>query len=284
VTDPAPAPPPAPPEDIVEKDRIARAADGVKWLAGGLTVATVALALVGLTGPNVTRLVQVYPVWFGIAAAALAASSGLGVACYFVDDRKRIKVLAGVALVLFFGGLMTMVVVHSMASGNQQRPTLTMGLTKEGGGYRATVKVTAAHLQPDQYVFLLVQGQTSQRQLEKDVAAFTPTSPGHADDNQFYKQRIYKGRIGPSPTGEVDVEFEVDVAAQLYEQVVAQAVITRVKGDQQNGNPREVEVESGKEDLETHELVFTCTGQTPDVSCATVLMPEPPTPTPSANP
>lgn len=242
--------------------------EGLKWVTGGIAVASTALVLAGLSGSAVARLTRIHPLEFWSGVSLLVASTVCGVTGLFLSRQPRWRTGAGlVGLALFLVGTLVLVGFHAEATGRQERPTATLNVVKTQNGYSAQAKVKAAGLKPDEYIFVLIQGQNSQRHLEPNSAAFDD-SADTIPENEYSKQRLYKGRIGSSPEGTVDVPIELSFAQGLYEQLVIQALIAQ-PGDVD----REEELESGKRNADRS---FACDAESPDVSCATVLVPEAP--------
>jgi hypothetical protein len=242
-----------------------KSAEGLKWLTGGIAVAAAALTLAGLSGEEAVRLIRIHPWAFWGGVALLVFSTVCGVVGFLVGKRKR-RVAAGMFGILFFMvGTLVLVWFHADAVGRQERPTATLALAESEKGYSALITVEAGGLKPDEYVFVLVQGLNSKRHLDPTSAEFTPSSE-RIPPGEYSKQRVYKGRVGPSPNGTVSVSFDVAIADQLYEQVVVLALIAR-PGESE----RELELEFGVGGER-----FACDSVSEDISCATVLVPKAP--------
>ena len=250
-----------------EDDKPKPPVDGVKWIAGAVAVAAPLLAIGGLSGGEIARLVRIHPEYAFVGAALIGLSTVLGVIGLLEPHRARKAGLAGLAA--FMSGILVLLYFHARAVGTQERPTATLGVKKTETGYSALVTVRAGGMRPNQYVFVLLEGHNSQRALQPNSAAFT--GPVQPLQGRFYKQRLYKGRVGPNPAGTVDVSFEVAVAEDLYELVVVQTVIAE-HGDDKN----ETALVEGVHVKDTPQTKFACDSTSTNVSCASVLLPAAP--------
>ncbi|MGB9378889.1 MAG: hypothetical protein WCB04_15400 [Mycobacteriales bacterium] len=243
----------------------ARLGDAAKWLAGSLPIAVGALTFAGLSGSELGRVIRVAPTPYVLGLFALFAAVGLGVAAFYLPSSSRWLLTGGI--VAFALGAGTLVTLHAVASSKQDRPTVSAGLARDAHGPIAKISMHAAGLNPAQYVFLVVQGQNSQRRLDAESAEFS-ADQSPIPLGQYSKQRIYSGRIGASPSGQADSTFEIRLADSLYEQYVVQAAILNSR----NGKQLENEIMNGS--IGTGR--FVCDPATTQVSCITVLLPWPP--------
>ncbi len=85
---------------------------------------------------------------------------------------------------------------------------------------------------PDRCVFVVVQGQNSQRRHDEETADVADNDKP-VWTGKYSTQRIYSGRIGASPSGEVESDFDIALAGGPYDQFVVRGVILDGKHGQE---------------------------------------------------
>ena len=152
----------------------------------------------------------------------------------------------------------------------------------------AKVALTAAGLKPEEYLFVIVQGASASTKLDPERVGPKPKQANPINKGEFSLQRLYKGRIGPSPTGDINISLAVPVTEGLYDQVwvkariIASADAVATDTPQTTDGRREVEdneefeVEFGPSDVEFGQSAFPCSQETVNTACAVLLVPASP--------
>lgn len=94
-------------------------------------------------------------------------------------------------------------------------------------------------------------------------------------DRLYSVQRVYSGRIGPTPDGKVEVSFDLTIAAGLYEQVGIQATIAD-RGDEGTQRERDLEGETTTHPAGASVTSELCSSLSEFVSCTTALLADAP--------
>lgn len=235
-----------------------------KWLAASVPVAAALFAVGGISSGDIGRVARIHPFLYvpGILALLAAVICGvLGV------TRLAGRTVTFLGAVLFVVGVSILVGAHALATGQQERPTVQVGLNNEGSGLEARVRVKAAGMKPNEYIFFAIQGLNSSKHLDPQSAAFDENNHARIPSGEYSKQRVYSGRIGADPDGTVDSNFKVALASDLYELVFVQAAI--VQADETSRH------EEAQLMTEGDSRRVVCSPATTNVSCMTILLPSP---------
>lgn len=237
------------------------------WIAAAIAVGISILAAVGLNDDALARVVRVYP-WAVVAGAVLLISAMVMGLVGAVLGAKALKFsIVGVGCLVT--ALAVLVSAHAIANSAQERPTATVGIEASDAALMAQVDVSAGNLRPDQYVFVIVQGVNQDRRLKDVVAGFDEENTAPIPDQEYSKQRLYKGRIGPAPDGSVKAAIPIRLSPALYHQVVVQARILE-------STEASIEIEREMESQHTstgETLPFPCRAMSSDLGCGTVTVP-----------
>ena len=255
------------PEKTTE-DQARTAASPSAWIAAAITAGIAILTAVGLSGDSLARVVRVYPWVVGIAGVLLLIAMVLGVAGA-KSNTPIVSVLGVTSLMIGFGPL---VVAHAVANSAQERPTATIGIESSDAGMTAQVTVSAGNLKSSQYVFVVVQGFNATTHLKPLVAGFGDPQGKAIDDGEYSKQRLYKGRIGPTPDGTVTASIPIALSPGLYDQVVVQARILDSSASSSSADEDEIEIQ---QDEAGQTVPFPCRADSADIGCGTALVPLP---------
>jgi hypothetical protein len=238
-----------------------------KWLIAGTTVAAALLTALGLSGEALARLIRVYPGFLVLGGLLLIVGTLLGVLAIARPVSSRLPI---VGLLAFLAGLSVLIIAHAFANSVQERPTVAVGVTTAESQLIAEISLKAGNLRPNQYIFLFAQGYNSQRHLLERSAGFDPNDKSPIPNDWFDKQRLYKGRIGPSPDGKVETTVTLQLTEGLYEQVAVQAKILE---STDLSKEEEAEIETQVDQRTGDVLPFQCGSSSSDLGCATALVP-----------
>lgn len=187
------------------------------WLAGSLVVTTGILGAAGISGGNLSRVIRIHPVLFGVAITFVCLAIILGLLGSIVRKSRWRRIAILVGLFCFLGGILTLVVTYAQTTGEQDRPSVTTSLARQGDDLLLKAKVRAEGLELREYVFIVVEGMNATHQLDRQIASTmgrVPKEPG-----TYWDQRIYASRVGPDGSGVVDVPVEVLLTKGLYDRV-----------------------------------------------------------------
>lgn len=243
------------------------------WVAAAIGTGVSILAAVGLSGNALARAVRVYPELTTMAGGLLLAALLVGTLGALSKRLGAYAAVAGICCLAL--GLIIMMFAHAAANSRQERPTATIGVESSNGALAAQVTIAAGNLRPDQYVFVIVQGQNATRHLRPELAGFDPenTQPIEQDLDagplQFSKQRLYKGRIGPSPDGGIDASIRLALSPGIYDQIVVQA---KILDSSAPAVEEEHQIEFQRNSL-SQTLPFRCDASSSDMGCGTALVP-----------
>jgi hypothetical protein len=236
------------------------------WLVGSMAVATATLTFFGVEGDGLSRLIRVHPVWLLVGAALLLLALSIGFLTLSDAPATRKRRTAQVAgLLAFVAAVCVLLGAHAHATAEQQRPTVAAELSADATPMTAKVTLTAAGLKPDEYLFVIVQGASASTYLDQQRVGPGPKRPDPIPKDEFSLQSLYKGRVGPSPTGDIDISLVVPVTQGQYDQVWVKArIITSAEA---------VATAEDESDLEFGQSGFPCTRETVDTACAVLLVP-----------
>lgn len=238
------------------------------WIAAAITAGIAILTAVGLSGDSLARVVRVYPWIVGLAGIILLLAMVLGVTGA-IRDEPVVSVLGVISLMIGFGSL---VVAHAVANSAQERPTATIGIESSDAGMTAQVTVSAGNLKSSQYVFVVVQGFNATTHLKPLVAGFEDPQGEDIEEGEYSKQRLYKGRIGPTPDGTVTASIPIALSPGLYDQVVVQA---RILDSSESSSPADEDEIELQQDEAGQTVSFPCRADSADIGCGTALAPLP---------
>jgi hypothetical protein len=234
-----------------------------KLLAGGLTVFSGGIAVLGAATGSLQRVMRNHPlaaaICFGVAVLAVAFGVILPAMWAKVPD----GVLAIGALFLFGSiGVLGGFIVDSAST--KERPRVAASLSKSGDHLSVKGSVEASGLSSGEHILIRVEGRTTRVKLAalhsgRPRGSRDPLAP-YSDDYaplRDYYQLVYGARVGPDADGKVKAPIATRIPHRLYDRLVVSAQVV--------GKADPVQV--------AKETVRRCSATTTYWGCIAILVP-----------